>query len=45
MQNSGAMAIMLLRVHIGTNKGLKMREIVKNLVEEINTPIIVDATI
>ncbi|MDR3275224.1 MAG: thiazole synthase [Endomicrobium sp.] len=43
MQNAGAAAIMPLGSPIGTNKGLKTREMVKILIEEINTPIIIDA--
>jgi len=43
MQNAGAAAIMPLGAPIGTNKGLKTREMVKILIEEIDTPIIVDA--
>ncbi|MCA6069798.1 MAG: thiazole synthase [Endomicrobium sp.] len=43
MQNAGATAIMPLGSPIGTNKGLKTREMVKILIEEIELPIIVDA--
>ncbi|MDR1926886.1 MAG: thiazole synthase [Endomicrobium sp.] len=43
MQNAGAVAIMPLGAPIGTNKGLKTKEMVKILIEEIDTPIIVDA--
>jgi len=45
MQNAGAAAIMPLGSPIGTNKGLKTREMVRILIEEINAPIIVDAGI
>lgn len=45
MQNAGATAIMPLGSPIGTNKGLKTREMVKILIEEIELPIIVDAGI
>jgi thiazole synthase len=45
MQNAGATAIMPLGSPIGTNKGLKTKEMVKILIEEIDTPIIVDAGI
>ncbi|MDR1721074.1 MAG: thiazole synthase [Endomicrobium sp.] len=43
MQNAGAVAIMPLGAPIGTNKGLKTREMVKILIEEIDAPIIIDA--
>jgi thiazole synthase len=43
MQNAGAVAIMPLGAPIGTNKGLKTKEMVKILIEEIDTHIIVDA--
>ncbi|MDR1511267.1 MAG: thiazole synthase [Endomicrobium sp.] len=43
MQNAGAVAIMPLGAPIGTNKGLKTEEMVKILIEEIDTPIIIDA--
>jgi thiazole synthase len=43
MQNAGAVSIMPLGAPIGTNKGLKTKEMIKILLEEINTPIIIDA--
>ncbi|MDR1401137.1 MAG: thiazole synthase [Endomicrobium sp.] len=43
MQNAGAVAIMPLGAPIGTNKGLRTREMVKILIDEIDTPIIIDA--
>jgi thiazole synthase len=43
MQNAGAVSIMPLGAPIGTNKGLKTKEMVKILLEEISTPIIIDA--
>ncbi|MDR2520640.1 MAG: thiazole synthase [Bacteroidales bacterium OttesenSCG-928-I14] len=45
MQNVGVSAIMPLGAPIGTNKGLKTKEMIRILIEEINTPIIVDAGI
>ncbi len=41
--NAGAAAIMPLGAPIGTNKGLKTKEMVQILIEEISLPIIVDA--
>jgi thiazole synthase len=43
MQNAGACAIMPLGAPIGTNKGLRSIDMIKILIEEIKTPIIVDA--
>jgi thiazole synthase len=43
MQNAGAKAIMPLGSPIGTNRGLRTEEMVRILIEEIDTPIIVDA--
>ncbi|MDE6967764.1 MAG: thiazole synthase [Clostridia bacterium] len=43
--NAGASAVMPLGAPIGTNKGLKTKEFIKILVEEIDLPIIVDAGI
>jgi thiazole synthase len=43
MQNAGATAIMPLGAPIGTNRGLKTKEMVQILIEEIDIPIIVDA--
>jgi thiazole synthase len=45
MAEAGAAAIMPLGAPIGTNRGLKTRELVQILVSEINLPIIVDAGI
>lgn len=45
MQNAGASAIMPLGSPIGTNKGLQTKEMIQILIEEIDTPIIVDAGI
>ena len=42
---AGAAAVMPLGAPIGTNRGLKTRELVKILIEEIPLPIIVDAGI
>jgi thiazole synthase len=43
MQNAGAKAIMPLGAPIGTNRGFRTEEMVRILIEEIDTPIIVDA--
>ncbi|MDR2676524.1 MAG: thiazole synthase [Endomicrobium sp.] len=43
LQNAGAKAIMPLGAPIGTNRGIKTKEMVKILIEEIKTPIIIDA--
>ncbi|MDR2436829.1 MAG: thiazole synthase [Endomicrobium sp.] len=43
MQNAGAKAIMPLGAPIGSNRGLRTEEMVRILIEEIDTPIIVDA--
>jgi thiazole synthase len=45
MQNAGATAVMPLGSPIGTNKGLKTKEMVRILLEEITAPIIIDAGI
>jgi thiazole synthase len=45
MADAGAAAIMPLGAPIGTNRGLKTRELVEILVAEINLPIVVDAGI
>ena len=45
LADAGAAAVMPLRAPIGTNKGLKTREMVKILVDEIHLPVIVDAGI
>ena len=43
MRDAGAAAVMPLGAPIGTNKGLKTKEMVKILVAEIDVPVIVDA--
>ncbi|WP_010252375.1 thiazole synthase [Acetivibrio cellulolyticus] len=43
LKKAGASAVMPLGAPIGTNKGLKTRELVKILIDEIDLPIIVDA--
>lgn len=43
--NAGAVAVMPLGAPIGTNRGLRTKEMVRILIEEINLPIIVDAGI
>lgn len=45
MADAGAAAIMPLGAPIGTNRGLKTRELIQILIDEINLPIIVDAGI
>lgn len=45
MADAGAAAIMPLGAPIGTNRGLKTKELVQILISEINLPIIVDAGI
>jgi len=45
MADAGAAAIMPLGAPIGTNRGLKTKELVKVLIAEIDLPIIVDAGI
>jgi thiazole synthase len=45
MAEVGAAAIMPLGAPIGTNRGLKTRELIQILISEINLPIIVDAGI
>ncbi|BAG13858.1 thiazole synthase [Endomicrobiia bacterium] len=45
MQNAGVAAVMPLGSPIGTNKGLKTKEMIRILTEEIIAPIIVDAGI
>lgn len=45
MAEAGAAAIMPLGAPIGTNRGLKTRELVQILISEIDLPIIVDAGI
>ncbi len=43
MRDAGAAAVMPLGAPIGTNKGLKTKEMVRILVDEIDIPVIVDA--
>lgn len=43
--DAGAAAVMPLGAPIGTNRGLKTREMVRILIEEIDLPIVVDAGI
>ncbi|MHB1443453.1 MAG: thiazole synthase [Candidatus Humimicrobiaceae bacterium] len=43
LRDAGAAAVMPLGAPIGTNKGLRTRELVQILVDEIDLPIIVDA--
>ena len=43
LRDAGAAAVMPLGAPIGTNKGLRTRELVKILIDEIDLPIIVDA--
>ncbi|MGF7186423.1 thiazole synthase [Desulfitispora alkaliphila] len=45
MESVGAAAVMPLGAPIGTNRGLKTKELVKIMIEEIKVPIIVDAGI
>lgn len=45
MRDAGAAAIMPLGAPIGTNKGLKTRELVKILIDETDLPVVVDAGI
>lgn len=45
MKEAGAAAIMPLASPIGSNKGLKTRELIRMMIEEIDAPIVVDAGI
>ncbi|KXG78623.1 thiazole synthase [Thermotalea metallivorans] len=45
LQEAGAAAVMPLGAPIGTNRGLKTKEMIRILIDEINLPIIVDAGI
>lgn len=45
LKDAGAAAVMPLGAPIGTNKGLRTREMVKILIHEIDIPVIVDAGI
>ncbi|HWI54528.1 MAG TPA: thiazole synthase [Desulfobacteria bacterium] len=43
MRDAGAAAVMPLGAPIGTNKGLKTKEMVRILIDEMDVPVIVDA--
>ncbi|MFO7154970.1 MAG: thiazole synthase [Caldicoprobacter oshimai] len=43
LRDAGAAAVMPLGAPIGTNKGLKARELIKIMIDEIDLPVIVDA--
>jgi thiazole synthase len=43
LKDAGAAAVMPLGAPIGTNKGLKTRELIKIMIDEIDLPVIVDA--
>ncbi|QPJ85433.1 thiazole synthase [Sarcina sp. JB2] len=45
MKEAGAAAIMPLASPIGSNKGLKTKELIRMMIEEIDVPIVVDAGI
>ncbi|SDY06376.1 thiazole synthase [Evansella caseinilytica] len=45
MYDAGAAAIMPLGAPIGSNKGIRMREMIQILIDEIDLPIVVDAGI
>lgn len=45
LRDAGAAVVMPLGAPIGTNKGLKTKELVQIIIDEINLPIIVDAGI
>ena len=45
LRDAGAAAVMPLGAPIGTNKGLKTKEMIKILIDEIDLPIVVDAGI
>ncbi|ETT64866.1 MULTISPECIES: thiazole synthase [Paenibacillus] len=45
LRDAGAAAVMPLGAPIGTNRGLRTKELVRILIEEVNLPIIVDAGI
>ncbi|MBG0789142.1 MAG: thiazole synthase [Desulfovibrionaceae bacterium] len=45
LADAGAAAVMPLGAPIGTNRGLKTREMIRILIEEIDLPIVVDAGI
>ncbi|MCD5407639.1 MAG: thiazole synthase [Desulfotomaculum sp.] len=45
LETAGAAAVMPLGAPIGTNQGLKMKALIRILIDEINLPVIVDAGI
>jgi thiazole synthase len=45
MQDAGAAAVMPLGAPIGTNKGLRTKELVKIMIDELSVPVVVDAGI
>lgn len=45
LEDAGAAAVMPLGAPIGTNKGLKTKEMIRILIDEIKVPIVVDAGI
>lgn len=45
LEEAGAAAVMPLGAPIGSNRGLKTKELIRILIEEINLPVIVDAGI
>lgn len=45
LENAGAAAVMPLGAPIGTNRGLRTKEMIQILIDEINVPIVVDAGI
>lgn len=45
LENAGAAAVMPLGAPIGTNRGLKTKEMIRILINEISLPIVVDAGI
>lgn len=45
MQEAGAAAVMPLGAPIGTNRGIRMKEMIRILIDELDVPIIVDAGI
>ena len=45
LRDAGAAAVMPLGSPIGTNKGLKTKELIRILIDEIDLPIVVDAGI
>ncbi|UII56417.1 thiazole synthase [Cytobacillus spongiae] len=45
MQEAGAAAVMPLGAPIGTNRGIRMKEIIQILIDEMDVPIVVDAGI